>query len=114
MPKSVLTQKCDDVINTQQARRSEWNKTRDLLGFNTEPSILKTHLCGSQFDLQLTRRENFISNLRWNMSVLHQIVLNVWLDSQFNKAIDLIVGYPACPRYKILKDRYYWQLSNIK
>ena len=47
----LLTQKCDDVINTQQARRSEWNKTRDLLGFNTEPSILKTHLCGSQFDL---------------------------------------------------------------
>ena len=33
----LLTQKCGDVINTQQARRSEWNETRDLLGFNTEP-----------------------------------------------------------------------------
>ena len=36
MPKSVLTQKYGDVINTQQAERFEWNKTRDLLGFNTE------------------------------------------------------------------------------
>ena len=36
--KSVLTQKCDDVINTQQAGRSEWNETRDMLGFNTEPA----------------------------------------------------------------------------
>ena len=38
LPKSVLTQKCGDVINTQQARRSKWNKTRDLLGVNTEPA----------------------------------------------------------------------------
>ena len=36
--KSVLTQKYGDVINTQQDRRSEWNETRDLLGFNTEPA----------------------------------------------------------------------------
>ena len=36
VPKSVLTQKCDDVINTQQAERYEWNETRDLLGFNIE------------------------------------------------------------------------------
>jgi len=36
----------------------------------------------------LTRRENLISNLRWNMSVLLQTVANVQLDSQFNKAID--------------------------
>ena len=34
----LLTQKCGDVINTQQAGRSEWNETRDLLGFNTEPA----------------------------------------------------------------------------
>ena len=34
----MLTQKCGDVINTQQAGRSEWNETRDLLGFNTEPA----------------------------------------------------------------------------
>ena len=34
----LLTQKYDDVINTQQARRSEWNETRDLLGFNTKPA----------------------------------------------------------------------------
>ena len=32
----VLTQKCGDVINTQQAEQSEWTETRDLLGFNTE------------------------------------------------------------------------------
>ena len=37
-PKSVLTQKYDDMINTQQARRSEWNETRDMLDFNTEPA----------------------------------------------------------------------------
>ena len=37
LSKSVLTQKCGDVINTQQAERSKWNETRDLLGFNTEP-----------------------------------------------------------------------------
>ena len=36
-PKSVLTQKYDDVINTWQAGRSEWNETRDPLGFNTKP-----------------------------------------------------------------------------
>jgi len=34
----VLTQKCGDVINTQQARRFEWNETRDLLSFNTKPA----------------------------------------------------------------------------
>ena len=39
--KSVLTQKYGDVINTQQARGSEWNETRDLLGFNTEPANSK-------------------------------------------------------------------------
>ena len=38
VPKSVLTQKCGDVINTQQDRRSEWNEIRDLLAFNTEPA----------------------------------------------------------------------------
>ena len=32
----LLTQKCGDEINKQQAKRSEWNETRDLLGFNTE------------------------------------------------------------------------------
>ena len=37
-PELLLTQKCGDVINTQQAGRSKWNKTRDLLGFNTEPA----------------------------------------------------------------------------
>ena len=36
VPKSVLTQKYGDMINTQQAGRSEWNETRDLLGFNIE------------------------------------------------------------------------------
>ena len=36
VPKSVLTQKYGDVINTQQAGGSEWNETRDLLGFNIE------------------------------------------------------------------------------
>ena len=41
VPKSVLTQKYGDVINTQQARRSEWNKTRDLLGFNIESADSK-------------------------------------------------------------------------
>ena len=38
VPKSVLTQKYGDVINTQQAGGSEWNETRDLLGFNIEPA----------------------------------------------------------------------------
>ena len=38
VPKSVLTQKYGDMINTQQAGTSEWNETRDLLGFNTEPA----------------------------------------------------------------------------
>jgi len=38
VPKSVLTQKCGDVINIQQARKFERNETRDLLGFNTEPA----------------------------------------------------------------------------
>ena len=37
-PFNMLTQKCGDVINTQQARGSKWNETRDLLGFNTEPA----------------------------------------------------------------------------
>ena len=30
--------KYGDVINTQQAGRSEWNEIRDLLGFNIEPT----------------------------------------------------------------------------
>ena len=37
----LLTQKYGDVINTQQAGRSEWNETRDLLGFNTKPTDSK-------------------------------------------------------------------------
>ena len=37
VPKSVLTQKCGDAINTQQARRSKRNKIGDMLGFNTGP-----------------------------------------------------------------------------
>ena len=41
VPKSMLTQKYGDVINTQQAGRSEWNEIRDLLGFNTEPADSK-------------------------------------------------------------------------
>ena len=36
VPKSVLTQKYSDVINTQQAGESEWNKASDLFGFNIE------------------------------------------------------------------------------
>ena len=44
----LLTQKCGDVINTQQARRSKWNKTRDLLGFNIEPADSKnSSMCQS-------------------------------------------------------------------
>ena len=84
----LLTQKYGDVINTQKAGESEWNETRDLLGSTQNQSILKTQRRASQFDLQLKRRENLISNLRWNMSVLHQTVLNVRLDSQFREAID--------------------------
>jgi len=37
----LLTQKCGDMIITQQAGRSEWNETKDLLGFNTEPTDSK-------------------------------------------------------------------------
>ena len=72
------------MINTQQARGSEWNETRDIFGFNTEPADSETQQRVSQFDQQLTRRENLISNLRWNISVLHQTVPNVWLDNRFN------------------------------
>ena len=36
LPFLIVDTKCGDVINTQQARRSEWNETRDLLDFNTE------------------------------------------------------------------------------
>ena len=36
VPKSVVTQKYGDAINTQQAGRSKQNETRDLLGFNIE------------------------------------------------------------------------------
>ena len=76
------------MINAQQAKRSKWNETRDLFGFNTEPADSKTQRHVSQFDLQLTRREDLISNLRWNISVLHQTISNVWIDSRFNEAID--------------------------
>ena len=76
------------MINTQQAGGFEWNETRDLFGLTQNQPILKTQRRASQFDQQLTRRENLISNLRWNMSVLHQTVLNVRLDSRFNKTID--------------------------
>ena len=69
-----LTQKYRDAISTHQTETSQWNKTRDL--------------CVSQFDLQLVMRKNLISNLMWNMSVLHQTVPNVRLNSRFNEAID--------------------------
>ena len=76
------------MINTQQAERSERNETKICLASTQNQPILKTQRRASQFDLQLTRIENLISNLKWNMSVLHQTVPNVWLDSRFNKAID--------------------------
>jgi hypothetical protein len=36
----------------------------------------------SQFDPVIDKEERFISNLRWNMSVLVQTVLNMRLNSQ--------------------------------
>ena len=37
----VLHKKCGNMINTQQVGRSEWNETRNLLDFNTEPADSK-------------------------------------------------------------------------
>ena len=65
VPKSVLAQKCGNATNTQQAGQSERNENGDLLGFNTGPvNSEKTRWCVSQFDLQLTRRENLISKFK--------------------------------------------------
>ena len=100
---SLLTQKCGDVINTQQARRSEWNETRDLLGFNTRTIGFRTKGVPVNLTLQLTRRENLISSLRSNMSVLHQTVPNIWLDSQFNEAIDQTFDIQRIHEMKIFK-----------
>ena len=40
MPKSVLTQKCGDVINTQQPGWSWRSEPEDLLSFNTRTVVL--------------------------------------------------------------------------
>ena len=44
--------------------------------------------CASQFDPVIDKETRLISNLRWNMSVFVQTVLNVRLSSRCDKAID--------------------------
>jgi len=71
VPKRVSAQKYGDAPDTLQAGRSERSQPEDLLGFNTGPvDPKKSQRRTSQFDLQLIRRESFISNLGWNMPVL--------------------------------------------
>ena len=57
VPKSVLTQKCGDVINTLQARWSWQSEFEDLLSFNTRTISFRTKGVPINLTLQLTRRE---------------------------------------------------------
>ena len=66
LPEPLLAQKYGDAPDTLQARmiqRSTWLQHRTSRSCESQRHA-------SQFDLQLTRRESFISNFRWNMLAL--------------------------------------------
>jgi hypothetical protein len=89
-------QECIDGKNSRplhrprcsKLRETAQSKSQDLQWLRTQDRSIQNLGRASQFNSVIDKERKVISNLRWNMSALLQIVPNVWLDSRSDKAID--------------------------